>query len=503
MNLKLLIVDDEPIICQGLRMTVPWNELGVEVVGEAYDGEDALQIMQETHVDIILTDVTMPVMDGLILTEKVSTFFPHIKTIIISGYDEFEYAQKAMKLGVKDYLLKPVDIDELIELIKGMQKNIVEKKMKDMIMNMKQLLSSLVMKQEIELELEQEDFYGYQLFCSEIKDYASTIGTKDKSPIKEAWRKLIDEQLMRKGFLTVSTFVDENLLLTCSARMGKFEQLPNYFLEIEETIQQELGITISICYSPLVKDTKGLSTTYKRLIEGIKLSHCLEKSVFSFLEIPDRTTDIEHQKLEKRLRQFLSEENPQIQSCVDNIFSRFEGKNIFLDDVVCLLKEVEKTVLTHFPEQHASIMSKDINVTVYNSYNELKKLFKEDLETYVKHHQTVDQNRQYWLIMKAIQYIKEHYASDLKASEVANVINVSPNYFSQLIKQETGKHFNDYLHEVRLNQAKILLKETPYRVFEIAEMVGYKDYKYFVHIFKKSTCTTPTKYRSVVTNVEV
>ncbi|MCM3160671.1 response regulator [Metabacillus litoralis] len=503
MNLKLLIVDDEPIICQGLRMTVPWNELGVEVVGEAYDGEDALQIMQETHVDIILTDVTMPVMDGLILTEKVSTFFPHIKTIIISGYDEFEYAQKAMKLGVKDYLLKPVDIDELIELIKGMQKNIVEKKMKDMIMNMKQLLSSLVMKQESELDLAQQGYNGYQLFCSEIKDYASTIGTKDKSPIKEAWRKSITEQLMKKGVLSVSTFIDENLLLTCFTIIGESDQFPNYFLEIKETIQQEINLSISLCYSPFVKDTKGLSETYNKLIEGIKLSHCLDKSVFTFSDIPNITADIDHHKLEKRLSQFLGEENPQIHSCVDDIFSIFEGKNMFLDDIVILLKEVEKTVLTHFPEQQARIMSKGINTTVYNSYNELKALFKEDLETYVKHHQTIDQNGQYWLIMKAVQYIKEHYASDLKASEVANVINVSPNYFSQLIKQETGKHFNDYLHEVRLNQAKILLKETPYRVFEIAEMVGYKDYKYFVHIFKKSTSTTPTKYRNVVTTLEV
>lgn len=503
MNLKLLIVDDEPIICQGLRMTVPWNELGIEVVGEAYDGEDALKIMQETHVDIILTDVTMPVMDGLILTEKVSTFFPYIKTIIISGYDEFEYAQKAMKLGVKDYLLKPVDVDELIELIKGMQKNIVEKKTKDSIMNMKQLLSSLVMKQEIELDLEQEEFCCYQLFCSEIRDYASTIDKKDKYQIKEAWRKSITEQLLSNGVLSVSTFVDENLLLTCSTTMGQSKQLSNYFLEIEGTIQQELGISISLCYSPIVKEYKHLSTTYNRLIEGIKLAHCLDKCVFTFSDIPNITRNINQQKLEKRLNHFLSEENPQIQFCVDDIFSKFEEENMFLEDVVIVLKEVEKTVLTHFPEQQSSIMSKDINVTVYNSYNELKKLFKQDLETYVKHHQTVDQNGQYWLIMKAIQYIKEHYASDLKASEVANVINVSPNYFSQLIKHETGKHFNDYLHEVRLNQAKILLKETPYRVFEIAEMVGYKDYKYFVHIFKKSTCTTPTKYRNVVINVEV
>jgi two-component system response regulator YesN len=122
-----------------------------------------------------------------------------------------------------------------------------------------------------------------------------------------------------------------------------------------------------------------------------------------------------------------------------------------------------------------------------------------DIEDYIRF-QSTTQGGQHWLIMKAVNYIKENYASDLKASEVANVINVSPNYFSQLIKQETGTHFNDYLHDVRLNQAKVLLKETPFRVFEIAEMVGYKDYKYFVHIFKKSTTITPTKYRKIVTD---
>ncbi|MCV9888684.1 response regulator transcription factor [Metabacillus halosaccharovorans] len=499
-NLKLLIVDDEPIICQGLKMTVPWHELGVEVVGEAYDGENALRIVRETHVDIILTDVNMPVMDGLKLTEKVLGDFPHIKMIIISGYDEFEYAQRALRLGVKDYLLKPVDIEELITLVNAIQKDMVEKNNKEIVLGMEQLLSSLVMKQDIDADF---DFNGYQFLCSEIKDYASTINNKDKLLIKETWKKNIRDQLQKKGFLSVSAFIDENRLLTCTRPPVEFEQLTKCFKETADNIRNELGINISICYSPIIKDSKQLFTTYDHLIKGIKFAHCLDKSVFRVSDIPNQTTEIDQSKLERRLGQFLSEKEPQVQSCVEDIFSCFVGGNWLLEDVVTHLKEAETSVLTYFPELQSRIMSKDINLTVYNSYNELRKLFKEDIEFYLKHQQTTDQSSQHWVIMKAIKYMKDHYASDLKASEVADVINVSPNYFSHLIKQETGKHFNDYLHEIRLKQAMILLKETPYRVFEIAEMVGYKDYKYFVHIFKKSTSTTPTKYRNVVTSLDV
>ena len=254
MNINLLIVDDEPIITQGLRYTIPWDTYGIKVVGEAEDGKEALEILRKQQVDIVLTDVRMPVMDGIELARTINEQMPRTRVIVISGYDEFEYAREAMRFGVKDYLLKPVDIDELLERVNSLKREIIAE--------------------------------------------------------KESNRNL------------------------------------------ENTVLQEV-------------------------------------------------------KLE----------------------------------------------------------------------NEWKKS---------------------WMVEKAKEYIQAHFHEDLKASEVANEMHITPNYFSMIFKKEMGKSFNEYLNDLKIEKAKHLLINTSDRVFEIAKEVGYKEYKYFVQVFRKKTGMTPTDFRDYI-----
>lgn len=163
-----------------------------------------------------------------------------------------------------------------------------------------------------------------------------------------------------------------------------------------------------------------------------------------------------------------------------------------------VLLQLKTAMINDIPNPPQLRIYEGINVNVSNSYRLLKTIFLEDMQTVYLYHQSASQGSQRWLMKKAISYIEGHFSDELKATEVADAINVSPNYFSQLFKQETGKHFNDYLHEVRINRAKQLLHDTTYRVFEIAELVGYRDYKYFVQIFKKYTALTPTNFRNLM-----
>src|SRR5699024_5326106 len=119
MTIKMLIVDDEPIICQGLKDTIPWRDMNVEVIGTSYNGKQSLAIMNEKNIDLVLTDVYMPEMNGLELSKHISNDFPNTRIIMLSGYDEFEYARQAIRLDIEDYLLKPVDIDELTLLVRS------------------------------------------------------------------------------------------------------------------------------------------------------------------------------------------------------------------------------------------------------------------------------------------------------------------------------------------------------------------------------------------------
>ena len=143
MSYKILIVDDEPIICQGLSQTIPWENYDIEVVGAVYNGKEAInQISIHPEIDIVITDIRMPNVDGLELSAFIKTNFPNIRVIIISGYDDFEYAKRAIKLGVKDYLLKPVDIDELVDNVKKITTEI-EKERRQQV----DLLTSSIIKQ--------------------------------------------------------------------------------------------------------------------------------------------------------------------------------------------------------------------------------------------------------------------------------------------------------------------------------------------------------------------
>lgn len=501
MTLKVLIVDDEPIICKGLEMTVPWHEMGAVVVATANDGEEAIEWMEANETDLILSDVKMPIMDGLQLAEHVSMHFPHSRMVLISGYDEFEYAKRAMKQGVKDYLLKPVDIDELTKLVMMFQQEARETELRTKQKELHDILSSAVLAQEVDRRIagsRNNNCKSYQIFGSEIKDFRNLLVSNDETDlkgIKNRWKNLMEEKLYREGLFSVSIFSDENRLITCCGgheeRM-ELSLLQNLLLDVEE----ELGLELYLGVSPPFHDPSMSREHYTLLIKGMNAHPPVGENVYQARDF------LSSQTLEKTYPEHMVEQLKQLsgndlemERITDTFFCYVESHRWTLKEVQSYLIEVEKELFEETGDQLAIQLNWKINLTIHNSYCCLKKLFQADLEAYSRYKQSALSKGPNWLMKKAVTYIEDLYQNDLKAAEIANVINVSPNYFSQLIKQETGKHFNDYLHDVRIKHAKNLLIETPYRIFEIAEMVGYKDYKYFVQIFKKLTGVTPTQYR--------
>ncbi|MEY8752340.1 response regulator transcription factor [Alkalicoccobacillus gibsonii] len=334
MTVKMLIVDDEPVICQGLKETIDWQSIGVEVIGTAFNGKKALEVLNRDKVDLILTDISMPEMDGLQLAEHVVSNYPDIKMIIISGYDEFEYARKAIRIGVEDYLLKPVNVDELLNLVKKVATTILEN-------------------QEISSYPKEA---GGQLIAALLKQ---------------------DEKEIKSG-----------ITYTCSV--------------LEK-------------YSP----QKALPL-YQKLVLTLK------------------------QQLQDRLPN----------------------------------KSFDQVELNLFENKELRSLKHDFETDVLNLFNQLK-----------------DSEGVHWIIENIKRYIDKNYQQDLRASDVAEQHYISPNYFSMLFKQETGRSFSEYLNGLRINKASKLLLETSNKVFEIAEYVGYKEYKYFVQVFKKQVGVTPTEYR--------
>lgn len=399
MPFKMLIVDDEPIICRGLQQTIPWDEYMVEVVDLAYDGAEAIQkIKEHGDIDLVLTDVRMPNVDGLRLATFLAENYPDIRTIIISGYDDFKYAQQAIQLGVKDYLLKPVDVDELLRVITKITSTLQEeRKAAQQIYQMN--LQNAIFHQVLDLPDTTPNHSGlfadvriYPLVTI-LKDYKNktkNLSEEELQNLTVEWENQVENSLNSQGFACVSVFTSKNVLLTC----------------------------------------------------------------------------------------------------VTNNLSGFTPENLDFQELNCVVNDTDITI-----GQLNKVYLRLYEDTRYLPFSESGFIVSPVSESLANKLKAND-----WLMDRAEQYIRTYYASPIKAHEVADVINISPNYFSSLFKQKTGKSFNEYINTLRVGAAKQLLEETPFNVNEIAEKVGYREYKYFVDVFKKFTGYTPTKYRNVTAN---
>nr|WP_263326408.1 response regulator [Neobacillus sp. Marseille-Q6967] len=511
MSFKMLIVDDEPIIGRGLSLTIPWSEHGIEIAGIAYNGAEAIEkIKAHGEIDIVITDVRMPKMDGIELAACLAQTYPRIKIVIISGYDEFKYAQKAIQSGVQDYLLKPVDVEELLTIISKIT-NDLQKQNSESQQVFMTLLENAIYQQVFDVQLKNQ--YEWEItenvrlypILSMMNEYVSTTQYMTDEELEEMnsnWSSLIETHLRNKGYDSVSIFTDQNILLTCVVGELNHKEMIAILKEIQSSYS--LSFVVNNCDVPI----NELSGAYQELCSGIKHLPFLPEGYVVVPAEEPLHTDWQplSDEMESHLINAIFQVNEsKINTLTDELFKLFEEKQLYLEDLVQLCKRL----LTKIVERYASLFRKnhheidlvfeqEVDVNQYNSFVQLKKLFKEDIENVTKELAAKNIENSDWLIERAVNYIKTYYASNIKAHEVADFINISPNYFSTLFKQNTGKSFNEYINELRVEQAKVLLEETPFKVNEIAEKVGYHEYKYFVEIFKKISGLTPTQYRKLL-----
>lgn len=348
--IKLVIVDDEKMIREGLASTMPWSDMGVEVVGTAGNGQAALEIIKDKKPHIVLTDIRMPKMDGLQLLKAISEENLKIKVVMLSGYDEFSYAQQAIKYGASDYVLKPINAEELQKLVRRLVQTFTEEVFED--------LAYIKAKKNIEAELGQ---------------YITAIRSENRDLAISSLNKIADK-------LREQTLVED--------------QFHKLYMDIASSVLHAL-------------DEDGLKHAGKLREEYLK----------SFIDLL-------------------------------NTASR--------DDLMQWL---------------------------YSFTDKVSEFIKENKsDTYSN------------VIKKAMAYIDQHYYEELSAQKVAEAVYLSPNYFSHIFKKIRKESFTDYLNKIRVEKAKELLSNNLYKVYEVSDMVGYSDYKYFSSVFKKIVGVSPTQY---------
>ncbi|MDR1219232.1 MAG: response regulator [Treponema sp.] len=539
--LKVFLVEDEIVVREGIRNSVPWEKTAYTLSGEAPDGEMALPMIQDIKPDIIVTDIRMPFMDGLALSRIVRKTLPWIKIIILSGHDEFEYAREAISIGVEGYLLKPVSSDDMLKALDKVALRISEEqaKLRD-IENLKEKLrdaSSLLRDKwlgdfingRISGTSALENDFGVDLSsrfyaaCAIVIEPSrgETVRQGAAGPLAAAFIiKSITENYSSCVFFQESGAVFA-LIVKGDAASAVEETAYTIAQAVIHEVRRDTDCGAAVGIGPGVERAGEVPASFKAALTAAKT--LAEKSQFKIADagnaasnaagrppcIPDAAFyknapfssvngDFMFTKLKYADKRDV---DSMLEGYVGMLGNSFDENPLFVylvagEIIMAASKIVEAlggdlTIISPFAlTQH--------EVSEFASSKEafLEK-FRSLLIAAIEWRDAHSGGRYQAVIMKARAYIDLNYTSgEISLHSTANFAGVSPNHLSAIFAQETGENFIDYLTRVRIEKAKFLLKNTAMKSADIAYETGFNDPHYFSYIFKKNTGMSPREYRS-------
>lgn len=536
--LRVLIADDEIKVSQLIFHLVHWEELGMEVIGIVNDGVDAYEIILEKQPDIVITDIRMPGMDGIELVEKaIRGLEAHKKVffVIISGYSQFEYAQQAVKLGVEDYLLKPIKKKELEAVLhKILDKhnataNALEEKenLRDHLQKTQQKVKNRFLSELVDdgrqsiLTMNEEDIYrefgcrfpgGFfthvivHLFTNTVMENNEEYGfllPKIQKMMKDRLEKYCSEWL--------SIIQNEEVVCLFNSAEDKREELISQLCRLKVDISNikamfprfRVVIGVGRTVDKLERYGESMSTAKKAV--GNRFS---KENEFLLEEVGEtvgaiQVTDIVTMERKKSLLRTIElidvEEFRAVLCKIKEELSGYLNHGELICGVYCELAETFVLGVNNWFSSEVKITSRELmkGYLYLYGFEEVFDWLTDNCCNILTRYAEVQKNQEVKPIRLAKQYINENYNKAISLENVSNHIGFNPAYFSSMFKKSTGQNFMDYVIEIRILNAKNLLVETNQDVANIAAKVGYTDLKYFSRIFKKLTNLTPSEYRKL------
>lgn len=525
---KVVIADDEERICQLIKALVEWERIGLELVGTARNGLEAIELVSSVHPDILITDIRMPGCDGLELIGKVKESHSDLEIVIISGYAHFNYAQTAIKYGVGEYLLKPIDKAELNATLEKMCRHIegrqqAEKREgtdwfstgNDLMRLRKQLIADLLEQDNLALTEErlEQDYHlhvqqgKYQTFCIKL-DYASAeVNVSTLEIVEEKINDILEANLrtvcqemvwsMREstvyGVVNYASSKKDDIRRLLRDCMNQLEVQRNLFAPI--TFSISLGCSVKTADEIEESLNESKIILKERLVEGT--GHLLET-------MPIASALHEENLLEKYRRsiahamEVLSMEKAA--EAVDGLHQEaLKVKKVCGYEILELVLSAGDlfAIQLELKDRQTILEKYHRNCEQCSSIDMLFECLKGFQSSFIEALIEERDNDALRPIRQSKQYIQNHYHEQITLEEVSSAVGLSAGYFSALFKKETGEGFAKYLINVRIEQAKIMLRETNLQVTEICRRVGYNDQKHFVSTFEKSAGVKPGTYRKL------
>lgn len=487
---KLLIVEDEEILRNGLITTIDWTKLGFQIVGCGRDGQDGLQKAKQLEVDVVLTDIRMPKMNGLDMARQIKQFDSNIEIVFLSGYDEFSYAKQGLDIGVFNYIMKLNMYEEIEKVFTKLKKhldtamhNISEIAELNDIKYQNKIIELLEGKSGEWLDGMDKisvivcylnDKNGYKNSYEIMKDYVYVYLIEDNRYIGVcAGSKIADVMFSAKVMNTARTIspyaVGGNVSISNIAYAASeipLEVSKAYkLLDIAKKKEGRLP-NILLCRKDLSEHiTESKAVTYGEIEKQLELKRYTYYSNLSNLWFEDAVTarDIYYKDVRKTAERLALKLQDSLQ----------EVDSEYVEEVDAFIKKVNKSY------------------SIINVHESFLKMIKPALLSLQK----INFNQAGAAIEEAVKYINKNYDKQISTKEIADMINLSTPYFSASFKKITGENYSNYLCNIRMEKACELLVTTKLKVYEISHMVGYLDEKHFSKMFSKKYDMTPATYR--------
>ena len=537
---KLIIADDEEEVRKGIINKIDWSSIGFQVVGEAGNGREALDIAEKTLPDVVITDIKMPFLDGLALSKELIQRYPTIKIVVLTGFDEFEYAKEAIKLKVVDYILKPVSSKELVDIILSVKKKIDDEiaEKEDIIFLRKCYNESLpIMKWNFMQKLicgnlstkeitDKSSYYNIDLtgegfIASVINfDFADNSSWFNSKKNINKWE---EKELLKFAVFNICTeFIDKSkigfsflnseeiVIIGITDKYHKSFAIENIITtldKIKQAVEKYLKFRITIGLGTYESKASLIKNSYKNALSALDYRLVLGSGKIIFIEDIEPHTENKLSFDEYRERELVSSIKTgnvkEVTSIINKLLYEITKAQISIKDSQVYLLEMLTAIIKtakDFQIDLGNIFGKDDNLFLtLDKMRDMEELKEWMNSTALKILENIKDSRQdtsKTIVCEAKEYVnKLYYESDININKICNHLHISANYFSFIFKKEAKMTFVNYLTEIRMEKAKELLHGTNLKTFQVAEKVGYLEPNYFSYCFKKKFGVSPSEYR--------
>ncbi|MCD9025372.1 response regulator transcription factor [Cohnella silvisoli] len=514
--MKIMIVDDEALIREHLGGLEEWAGLQCTIVGEASNGREALELIPVAKPQLVITDIRMPIMDGIELAENIRRSYPNIHVMFISAYHDFEYAKQAMKLGVCDFITKPIQVPEMLDSVELLQQGVLRMN-EDERVGQEKIISMLLSEEKdtedpnLQLQSYQVDHLGTQVMLVEI-DNADLMHLSEKPLSLIVLREILDHRLKDQPY-QYWTYLDRSgiyIILFDAEDLGP--ELGTESINIAKLLLASMhelaGHSLSIGISKPLPSILQLREGFRQSKQCMEYRMLLGKGSIISYDVLENLEKGRVHKEEKILNELMIHvrrgDSEQISACLRTVYRDMLAaglnKNVIQQYATEILSRADRMRdELHIPVPDETRIETQRKVFGYSILSDLLQFlsrYLQDLAEEIARHANTGTPS---IIKRVKDFLDKHCTEDVTLVSLSGHLHINHSYLSRLIKKETGVNFRDLLCQYRIEKAKEMMKQAEIKTFEIAYEVGFKDPSHFSQAFKRTVGVSPSEYRDSIT----